>query len=286
MKPAFRDEYPPEILKKLQEIELEILKVVASICDQLGITWFSDSGTSIGAIRHHGFIPWDDDIDIGIPFDEYKTFVDKAPEIVPEGYGIYLPTQTEKYSPLWAKVYKKNTKFVSDLNLDAGFMGGIFVDVFPFVQLDSNKDLAQKQIRSMANWQRVSYLYHSSNLKISNTGIARLLAKIAFICGHGFLQAAYTPEKIFKNFSKICESGNHEGDWCCASYPLSGIYTTEELFPVSSCPFEDMVIPTPHDAHAVLTKQYGNFMQLPPEEKRKNTPVRILDFGNGVNVLE
>ena len=68
-------EYAPDILKRLQAIELEMLQVIDEVCKQLDITYFLDSGTALGAARHGGFIPWDDDVDLGMPREEYDRFL-------------------------------------------------------------------------------------------------------------------------------------------------------------------------------------------------------------------
>lgn len=78
--------YPQGAIERVQDIETDILKAVAGVCDQLGIDWLADSGTVLGAVRHGGFIPWDDDIDISLRIEDYRLFCEKAPELLPEGY--------------------------------------------------------------------------------------------------------------------------------------------------------------------------------------------------------
>ena len=156
-----QQDYPGDSLARVQAVQVEIMNVVAAICDELGLVWFADSGTCLGAVRHGGFIPWDDDIDVALPLEDYRTFCRVAPEILEgSGYGIYLPSTTDNYPPLFAKVYKCGTRFIGEQMLDAGFDEAIFVDVFAYAQLDSDAQVAKRQVDGLVFWQRRSYLYH------------------------------------------------------------------------------------------------------------------------------
>ena len=116
--------YPDGALERLQEEELGILKEVARVCVQLNLVWFMDSGSCLGALRHGGFIPWDDDIDVALPLADYRTFCAEAPALLSEGFGLYTHAETANYPPLWAKVYRKGTRFMSQQMADAGHLRG------------------------------------------------------------------------------------------------------------------------------------------------------------------
>ena len=80
--------YSEDSLKRLQTIDLEIVAVIDRICRENGIDYFIDGGTLLGAIRHGGFIPWDDDIDIGMPKDDFDRFCEITPALLPKGQGV------------------------------------------------------------------------------------------------------------------------------------------------------------------------------------------------------
>lgn len=101
-----------EALKKLQDIELDILIMLKDFCLQHDISWFLDGGTVLGAARHKGFIPWDDDIDIGMLREDYDRFVSLAKTELPSGYSLHDWSNTPGYSAMFAKVYKDRKSVV------------------------------------------------------------------------------------------------------------------------------------------------------------------------------
>ncbi len=278
--------YPQGAIERVQSIESDILKATADVCAQLGIEWFADSGTVIGAVRHGGFIPWDDDIDISMRLEDYRLFCEKAPQLLPEGYGLYTHAHTKNFPPLWAKVYRKGTRFMSQQMLDAGMEQGLFVDVFAYMRLDSDPAVAVKQKRSMSFWQRVSYLYYTAHPKLPAGTPLKPLVQAACVAAHLVARLLFPPAFVEARFSKVLETGDGQGKWVDVFYPDYGEYDEETLFPPAMMPFGDMEIPVPADAHAYLTTMYGDYMQLPPEEDRWAYPPVVLDFGDGVNVME
>lgn len=278
--------YPPGAIERVQSIETDVLKAIASVCEELGIEWFADGGTAIGAVRHGGFIPWDDDIDIGMRIEDYHLFCEKAPEMLPAEYGIYTHAATPNYPPLWAKVYRKGTRFMSRQMQEAGLEQGLFVDVFAFAQLDSDPAKAAKQAKSLAFWQRVSYLYYTAHPKIPAGTPLRPLVQAACVVAHGAARLLFPPKLVEARFYEVVAKGDGRGKWIDVFYPAFGEYEGETIFPVKMMPFGDMQVPVPHDVHGYLTTMYGDFMTPPPEEERCAYPPVILDFGDGINVME
>ena len=102
---------PEQALKRLQEAELEILLAISEVCEKAQVNWWMDSGTALGAMRHGGFIPWDDDIDIGILRSDYDRFLEVAPRLLPEGFSLHTARDTKGFAPLFAKVFLDGTRF-------------------------------------------------------------------------------------------------------------------------------------------------------------------------------
>ncbi len=278
--------YPGDSLKRVQQIQTEILRIVSLVCDEFDLTWFADGGTCLGAVRHGGFIPWDDDVDIAMPLKDYRTFLKVAPQVLPEEYGVYTPSTTDNYPPLFAKVYKKGTRFIGKEMAEAGFDEGIFIDIFAYARLDSNPKKAEKQVKRAAFWSRMSYLRALPHPIIPKNVPFKKLVGGALAGAHTVVNRTYTAQAIEQNLYKVFAAGDGKGQWTDIFYTLWGTFDEDELFPPVPAPFGNITIMLPHNADAFLTKMYGDYMQEPPESERFTKPPFILDFGDGVNVVE
>lgn len=150
-----------EALSHLQAAELIILDAIASLCAKFDINWWLDGGTCLGAMRHNGFIPWDDDIDIGMMRSDYERFCELAPKELQPGFSLHNSQNTDCYAAMFSKVYMDGTRFENQEGRDAGSAMGIFVDVFPYDYLYVDANLRSRQIKTASSAQRLSYLYHS-----------------------------------------------------------------------------------------------------------------------------
>ena len=100
-------EYEPEVLRKLQKAEVEILKDFDALCEKHGIDYFVCGGTAIGGVRHQGFIPWDDDIDIGMTREDYEHFLKVADSEYGDKYGVINPDRDSSFPAILTKWYRK-----------------------------------------------------------------------------------------------------------------------------------------------------------------------------------
>lgn len=132
-------QYNDKDLRKLQLLELRILKDIDRVCRELGVTYFLDSGSVLGAFRHGGFIPWDDDVDLGMPRADYDRFVAEAPKLLGDDYVVSTPETNQSQAALFCKIWLRGTRFVTEETIEASFDQGIFIDITPYDLLSSDE---------------------------------------------------------------------------------------------------------------------------------------------------
>ena len=94
-------------MTELQSVEFSLLKSFVNICDELGLTYYLVCGSALGAVKYSGFIPWDDDIDVALPRNDYELFCEKAPALLPAGYFLQNHKTDKNYPRIYSKIAKK-----------------------------------------------------------------------------------------------------------------------------------------------------------------------------------
>lgn len=269
-------------LRRLQLAELGILEAIDELCRAEGIVYFIDGGTLLGALRHGGFIPWDDDIDIGMPRADYDRFLEAAATGLRAGYSLHTYENTPGFAGMFAKVYRDGTAFETAETREAGCPQGIFVDVFPYDALPTDPDLRARQLKRAGLWQRVSYLYHAGQVTVPLSGAAGAIARAACRVAHVVIRIAFTREGIHRRFLDATAPATEPADdFSTFAYPEYGPFPRDVVLPTATCSFEGRTFACPHDARRFLDIGYnGTWQELPPEsERRTHKPLR-LDFGD------
>jgi lipopolysaccharide cholinephosphotransferase len=248
-----------------QKVMLEILVEIHRICEENNITYWLDAGTLLGAIRHKGFIPWDDDCDVAMPRKDYEKFLKIAQEKLPK--DMFLQTKsTEREYPLpWAKIRKNGT-----LLIETGETGkenyhhGVFVDIFPCDYYES-ADIIKK-----LQWARRT---KDEKNKYSKGSLKRILLGLY---ANIFL---YIPIHNIEKKRKYLvehrdEFNNKYNKYLTYSADIGDAFVTkvDDILPVklTSCIFENKTFYTPNKSADVLRAMFGdNYMELPPLNQRK-----------------
>lgn len=283
-------EYDPISLKRVQGVILEILKDFKKICEKHDIPYFAFAGTAIGAVRHQGFIPWDDDIDVCMLREDYERFLKIAPTELGEKYDLLTIENTDGYVLTFAKLSKKGTVFLEATDTNRTYTSGIFLDIFPFDVLATNPKKRKKQIRWAWFWARMCVISEYSDVKLPNNlpNIAKAIATIIVKCIHYIMKVLHISKKsLYKKFLKNVRKYEHiennyvtdfSGDEANILY-----FKTSDIFPLQEMPFEDTTISMAHDPHPNLKLNFGDYMTLPPVEDRKNHYPSVLKFGDEDN---
>ncbi len=277
-----------EALQRLQAEELDILLAINDFCKEHEICWFLDSGTLLGAIRHGGFIPWDDDIDIGMfreDYDKFLALVEK--DGLPNGYSLHTFENTPGYACMFAKVYKDGTKFLTAETIDSGCDQGIFVDIFPYDRLSSDDSVREKQISNAQLWKNLSFLWHSDRITVlSKNHLIHAIESIGCTVVHHILKLFVHRDTLMQSFSRSYTSlipAGDPGNGKRIVYMWASKLQFDEgdLLPTSNVTFCGHDFPAPRNVEKYLEMSYGNWKELPPVDKRRTHLPQLLAFSDG-----
>lgn len=259
-------------LRALQMCELEILKEFIRICDKYQLKYYLAWGTLLGAVRHQGFIPWDDDIDVCMFYDDYLKFKEICKtELHPDFFYEDREAHSE-YFLYWAKLRKNNTTCMTRSEKDLNIHWGVGIDIFPLVKMDTKEcTKVKKAAKSALNlFVQRAYLPYSSN------ELSKKIKKIIY----AIVPPSWDKKIIKKCFDILNKSGKdatYVWDFSEAAY--KSMFPLEIFGEGEWLEFEGITMNCPENFPYYLEKVYGeDYMVLPKEEDRVNHGDIIVDL--------
>ena len=250
-----------EQLAQLKQLELDMLQAFVEVCRQLGLTYYLLGGTLLGAVRHKGFIPWDDDIDVGMPRKDYEIFIKEGQALLPKHLFIQNLQSDPEYPMCFTKIRNSNTAFIESSIAHLHINHGVFIDVFPLDFYPEKKSIQKcLQCKKKIYELRVGRLYRSRKRKSFKSN---LLSVFALICCPSLKNTIAKREKMYKDVMASQLLANYGGAW-----GNKEIVPEEWYGEGTTVMFEGLNVLAPAQYHNWLTQVYGDYMQLPPEEKR------------------
>lgn len=254
-----------QMVRKLQQVTLAMLKDIDKVCTEYNIPYYLGEGTMLGAVRHKGFIPWDDDIDLLMMREDYERFLEIAPGAMGEKYEIQHYTTMENcWTPLLkVRLITDSPEFRQSHIAHVTPNNGPMIDIFP---LDNVPELSSFRQTMQGTMMRI--LRGTLSQKMKTAEDDTLQKKVLRFASH-FVSRDFLFKCINKNYVKYNNPGN-KYIVCLASY----YKVQKETFPKEAfgepvrVPFEDGMFPVPQDTDLILTTIYGDYMTPPPPEKR------------------
>lgn len=256
-----------DTLRKVQLVQLDMLLQVDRICKKHNIKYYLIGGSALGAVRHGGFIPWDEDIDIGMFRKDYETFLSVCGESLNDKYFLQTNKTDLEYPILYAKIRANYTTFVEKESKEMGkkIHQGIFIDIFPIDNVPDSKILARIQFLLVHFFISIASTRAGN---FSNNKYKRIIKKLY---SYIFIRA-FKKETLDSIASNIAAYYKNKPTEKVAN--LFGRYRTKEIVPRDYfgdsrfIEFEGNYLPIPELYHEYLSQIYGDYMKLPPLEKR------------------
>ena len=267
-----RDEWPvSETTKKVWWIQMDLLKVFDAICKKYDLRWYPDGGVLIGVIRHKGFIPWDDDVDVCMPREDYDKFLEICPKEISYPYFLQTPLTDNDCYMYWSSLRNSDTTGNRESCMSTRQNNGIAIDIIPMEGCENSYFLYKMRRQPLRIASVICNTYvNEFNMSKSAVTLRKILRKMKI-----------NYRKIYKRLEK--HNSKHpmsKYEKCTQTliadpmvYGKGGlkrvIQYKEDYATTIDMPFENMTLPVPCGYDRILTNYYGDYMAFPPLDKRQ-----------------
>lgn len=256
-------------IKQVKKLELKILKYVQQVCENNNIKYYLIGGTLLGAVRHKGFIPWDDDIDIVMFRDDYNRFIELMNDDIEDGFFMQNFRTEPMYTRYITKIRLDGTKFLERSLDNYPIHHGIFIDIFPLDKISyKNQKKIDRRVQ-FANKILAARMIKNGQLNMSNKNKSLVFSIIKPL-------VKIIPLRVYSDLidwiycydnKKKCEyvtNFSSQYGWRKQTFPID-VYGEGTYLE-----FEGHQFMAPAKWEVILKSLYGDYMQLPPEEKQNS----------------
>lgn len=265
-----------EAVKRVWAAQIEILYKISEICEKYGLTYYIFWGSLLGAVRHQGFIPWDDDIDIAMLGEDYIRFLEIAEKELPEGYHVFNPYKDDELDSYFTRVTNRKEIDLSG-SWSKEYHGcplSMGVDIFPLYYIPKDKRMAEEQkqvlsfikhLKDIINFRKSNPEQSEEEKKENDLVIARSLIDIQNMTGYQFTSKRPITRQLDMVFDQIGRIATREESDRVASFD-EYIVNNRRIYPVTyfeepiQLPFENITVTAPKEYDAILRETYGKYM--------------------------
>lgn len=259
-----------DIQDRIKKESIEMLEYFDGFCKKYNIEYSISFGTALGAVRHGGFIPWDDDVDVDMSYENIKKFKKCWKKYGNKQLYFFQSKKTDKYVPnMFPRLRKNGTTWIDPNCENIPLHWGLPIDIFPVYNLPKSKPLQKIQYKSYLYSDKFSR-YHFLN---PNSNIIKK-------------RFYYNLTMIFHKTVCLLSNISHSSEYIFFPYGYPNARKGEKniIFPTKPINFENLILSGPAQPDNYLTWQFGDYMTPPPEDQRGGHPIGIIDLDNDYSI--
>lgn len=264
-------------VRDLQLKILDILSEVDKACKTHHLRYYIMAGTLLGAVRHKGFIPWDDDLDIGMPRADYEIFVKKWSKFLPSYLEMIHAENDSEYPLSFAKIQDARTTLIERKHLK--YTGGIYIDVFPLDGVPSNRLSQMLHFTRFAFYNKLLYFIYRDPYK-HGKGASSWIPRLS--------RVLFSRQGVQKKLKGIMTKYDFDTSKNICDYDdgIKGILPKQVLGEPTSILFEEREFCGVKDYHTYLSNKYGDYMRIPDKEHQRQHNFYFLDLNSPYRNLQ